>query len=72
MGFDKRHIVYKIDVEISCTKFIKFVRVSLSLSRIIFLIISMAILLCKLSELDPSLRPWLSWQPWCRIICKYS
>lgn len=36
------------------------------------LLVSMLTLICKLSELDPNLRPWLSWQPWCRFVCKSS
>ncbi|XP_003388869.2 PREDICTED: GRAM domain-containing protein 1B-like [Amphimedon queenslandica] len=33
------------------------------------LVFSMLILLCKLSQLDPNLKAWLSWQPWCQVIC---
>ena len=40
--------------------------------RISILLVSMLTLICKLSELDPNLRPWLSWQPWCRFVCKSS
>lgn len=35
--------------------------------RIFFLLVSTLSMICKLSHMEPTLKPLLPWQPWCRL-----